>query len=209
VSGIVRSHKGALQVKSSPGKGSTFQVLLPAVSEPRSAVEAGDVETNLKGVGSVLIVDDESCVRSLAQAVLRKCGYTVLLAEDAFAAIELLRRTRHRVALVLLDLSMPGMSARQAIQQIQSGWPAARILLSSGYDEEEVLARFTGTQLAGFVQKPYTPAQLAEKVKAALRSVEAGAVEAGDHNPIPSSQSHTTSHPEEVLNLRSIASFAA
>jgi DNA-binding NarL/FixJ family response regulator len=64
------------------------------------------------------------------------------------------------------------MSARQTVQRIQTGWPEARILLSSGYDEEEVLGRFAGTQLAGFLQKPYTPVQLAEKIKAAIGTVE-------------------------------------
>jgi PAS domain S-box-containing protein len=166
--GIVRSHKGALRVISSPGKGTTFQVLLPAVSKSHPQAQPEGAATNLQGVGSVLIVDDESSVRKLAQAVLSKYGYTTLMAEDAFAAIELLRRTPGPVALVLLDLSMPGMSAREAIQQIHHSWPETRILLTSGYDENEVLGRFQGTKLNGFVQKPYAPAQLAEKVKAAI-----------------------------------------
>jgi DNA-binding NarL/FixJ family response regulator len=70
--------------------------------------------------------------------------------------------------LVILDLSMPGMSARDAIQEIHRGWPGTRIVLSSGYDENEVLGRFQGMRLAGFVQKPYTAAQLAEKIKVAM-----------------------------------------
>ena len=166
--GIVRSHKGALRVTSSPGKGATFQVLLPAAAESRREAHPSDTETNLQGEGSVLIVDDESSVRKLAQAVLRKYGYTVLMAEDAVGAIELLRRTERQIGLVLLDLSMPGMSARDAIHEIHRGWPGTRIVLSSGYDENEVLGRFEGMRLAGFVQKPYTAAQLAEKIKAAM-----------------------------------------
>jgi PAS domain S-box-containing protein len=172
VSGIVRSHKGALNVTSSPGNGASFQVLLPAVSGSRKVVEPGAAGANLQGSGSVLVVDDESCVRNLAQMTLRRFGYTVLVAEDGVAAIELLQQTRHRISVVVLDLSMPRMSARQTVQRIQTGWPEARILLSSGYDEEEVLGRFAGTQLAGFLQKPYTPVQLAEKIKAAIGTVE-------------------------------------
>lgn len=180
--GIVRSHKGALRVTSSPGQGARFQVLLPAVSESRKEAQPGGAETNLEGEGSVLVVDDESSVRNLAQAVLRKYGYTVLVAEDAFAAIEILRRTPGQVALVLLDLSMPGMSARDAIEQIHRDWPGTRIVLSSGYAENEVLGRFPGMRLAGFVQKPYTPAQLAGRVKAALERIEIS-----DRDLIPSS----------------------
>jgi CheY-like chemotaxis protein len=179
--GIVRSHKGALQVISTPGKGTTFQVLLPAVSESRKVMQPGCTQTNLQGEGSVLVVDDESSVRMLAQAVLRRYGYTVLVAEDAFGAIELLRRTPRQVGLILLDLSMPGMSARDAIQEIHRCWPGTRIVLSSGYGEDEVLGRLRGTRLSGFVQKPYTPTQLAGKIKAAFAKIEIG-----DRDPIPS-----------------------
>jgi PAS domain S-box-containing protein len=200
VSGIVRSHKGGLQVTSSPGKGTTFQVLLPAVSESRTAVEPVESGMKLQGSGTVLVVDDESCVRNLARSALAKFGYAVLVAEDALAALDLLRQTRNRIALVLLDISLPGMSAQQAVERIQSGWPGARILLSSGYGEEEVLAQFAGTRLAGFLQKPYTPAQLAEKIKAAI-----GTVEVSGHAP----QWLKTSRPEDALRGRNVSSFAA
>jgi CheY-like chemotaxis protein len=144
-------------------------------------VQPGFAETNLQGEGSILVVDDESSVRMLAQAVLRRYGYTVLVAEDAFGAIELLRRTPRQVGLILLDLSMPGMSARDAIQEIHRCWPGTRIVLSSGYGEDEVLGRLRGTRLSGFVQKPYTPTQLAGKIKAAFAKIEIG-----DRDPIPS-----------------------
>jgi CheY-like chemotaxis protein len=204
VSGIVRSHKGALKVKSTPGEGATFQVLLPAVSGSRSVVETDAAGTKLQGGGSVLVVDDESCVRNLAKTVLGKYGYTVLVAEDAVSAMELLRQTRQRVALVLLDHSMPGMSAQQAVQRIQSGWPGLRILLSSGYDEEEVLGQFAGTRFAGFLQKPYTSAQLAEKIKAAI-----AVSEVIGHNPIPHPQGYAPSKPKDALRRDNVSSFAA
>jgi len=198
VSGIVRSHKGELNVISSPGEGATFQVLLPAVSESRKTVESGSAGAKLEGSGSVLVVDDESCVRNLAQTALKKYGYTVLVAEDAVSAIEILRQARQPIAAVLLDLSMPRMSAQQAVERIQTGWPETRILLSSGYDEEEVLSGFRGTQLAGFLQKPYTPAQLAEKIRAAIGAGEA-----------VSSRSYLAPHAEKPLIRGNIPSFAA
>lgn len=205
VSGIVRSHKGALKVKSAPGEGATFQVFLPAASESRIVAESDAPGAKLHGGGSVLVVDDESCVRNLAQTALKKYGYAVLVAEDAVSAMELLRQTRQRVSLVLLDHSMPGMSARQAVQGIQSGWPGMRILLSSGYDQEEVLGQFEGARLAGFLQKPYTSAQLAEKIKAAISVVEV----IGHDDPIPHPQGYTASQSEETLKRNRISSFAA
>jgi PAS domain S-box-containing protein len=194
VSGIVRSHKGALNVTSSPGEGATFQVLLPAVSESRNAAESGAAGMKLEGSGTVLVVDDESCVRNLAQTALKKFGYTVLVAEDAVSAMDILRQARQPIAVVLLDLSMPRMNAQQAVQLIQSGWPGTRILLSSGYDEEEVLGSFKGTQLAGFLQKPYTPAQLGEKIRVAMGAPV-------DSYPAP--------YAEKPLIRENIASFAA
>ena len=204
VSGIVRSHKGALKVKSSPGEGATFQVLLPAISESRNIAQSDAAGPRLQGSGSVLVVDDESCVRNLAQTVLRKYGYTVLVAEDAVSALELLRQTRQRVGLVLLDLSMPGMSAQQAVQRIQSGWPGTHILLTSGYDEEEVLGQFAETRLAGFLQKPYTSAQLAEKINATIAVVEVIGC-----NPISLPQGYTALQPEKALKRGKVSSFAA
>ncbi|HVN06439.1 MAG TPA: PAS domain S-box protein [Bryobacteraceae bacterium] len=172
--GIVRSHKGALQVTSTPGMGATFQVFLPTAQPARTEDPRAGVEVNLQGEGSILVVDDESAVRVLAQAVLRKYGYTVLLAHDALGAIQALRRTASPVALILMDLSMPGMNTRDAIEEIQRCWPATRVVLSSGYGENEALDRFRGMQLAGFIQKPYTPAQLAERIKAAINNGHSG-----------------------------------
>jgi CheY-like chemotaxis protein len=116
-------------------------------------------------------VDDECAVRKLAQAALRNFGYTALAAEDGHTALDILRRHR-TVDVVVLDVSMPGLSAHETIDRIRVGWPGTRIMLSSGYDEDEVLSRFQDGRLAGFVQKPYTPAQLAGKVKLALGVLE-------------------------------------
>jgi CheY-like chemotaxis protein len=198
VSGIVRSHKGALNVTSSPGEGATFQVLLPAVSESRNAADSGATGTKLEGSGSVLVVDDESCVRNLAQTALKRYGYTVLVAEDAVSAMDILRQARQPIGVVLLDLSMPRMNAQQAVQRIQSGWPGTRIVLSSGYDEEEVLGGFRGTRLAGFLQKPYTPAQLGEKIRVAMALGEGA-----------SADSYSAPYAETPLIREKITSFAA
>ena len=142
--GIVHGHKGFLKVTSSPGKGSTFQVFFPALSESRPVTVGTSKKTSSPEPDSILVVDDESSVRNLTQAVLRRSGYTVLMAEDALSAIELLQSTPQAVSLVILDLSMPGMSALDAVDEIHRCWPDTRIMLSSGYGEQEVLESIPG-----------------------------------------------------------------
>jgi CheY-like chemotaxis protein len=175
VLGIIRAHKGALRVHSTPGKGSRFQVLLAAESgehneKPVSGVTLG---RDLQGEGVILIVDDDDSVRYLAGDILKTYGYSVLLAEDGYTAVELARGCSVPPVLVLLDLSMPGMSASQTIEQLRFVRSDMPILLSSGYDEGEVLAQFNHERLFGFIHKPYTPAQLAEKVKTVMSEATA------------------------------------
>ncbi len=169
VRGIINAHKGTLRVDSKPGSGTRFQILLAAEfgAEQRTEGEASST-SDVRGEGTVLVVDDEPSVRQLAGNILETFGYSVLLAGDGYAAIELLRRCSTPPALVLLDLSMPGMSAQQTIEQLRFFQPDIPIILSSGYDEDNVLRMVDNGHLFGFVHKPYTPSQLSQKVKAGI-----------------------------------------
>ena len=173
VLGIIHAHQGSLQVESTPGKGSRFQVMLAAIPEAASArIPQPEAEVDLHGEGLVVVVDDEEPVRCLAGRILEMCGYTVLLAEDGFQAVKLVKECAEAAALVLLDLSMPGMSAQQTIEQLHFFRPDLPILLTSGYDESGMLAKFN-SRFFGFIHKPYTPAQLSEKVKAGITEAAA------------------------------------
>ncbi|PWU07685.1 MAG: hypothetical protein C5B51_09625 [Terriglobia bacterium] len=169
VLGIIRGHKGALTVASTPSQGSKFEVLLPVTQEFKTSEEPPTAANlDLQGHETLLVVDDEAPVRILMRNVLETYGYTVLLAEDGDSAVELLGKSFVEPRLVLLDLSMPGMSARETIYQLRLLRRNLRFLLSSGYGANEVTAQLPGEHIVGFLQKPYTASQLAEKVKSAL-----------------------------------------
>jgi PAS domain S-box-containing protein len=167
VSGIVRAHHGAMKVYSKPGQGTTFKVLFRA-SMNQVAHGARPTKRALNGAGTVLIVDDEEIVRVTAKHTLERYGYRIMIANDGVTALEAYRDQLELISLVLLDLTMPMMSGEETLRRLQILNPNVKVLLSSGYNEIEAVQRFAGKGLAGFIQKPYTAAGLAEKVREAL-----------------------------------------
>ncbi|HWC97528.1 MAG TPA: response regulator [Candidatus Sulfopaludibacter sp.] len=173
VGGIVRAHNGAIRVASSPGQGSCFEVFFPVAEQPASFVPSAPAEEIAPSVplcGTVLVVDDEQMVLRTARSALQRHGCSVILAESGPAAIDLLRRHAAEVSLIVLDLSMPGMSGLEVLPELRSLRPDVPVLISSGYSEAETLRLFTGHKISGFLQKPYTSRRLLERVKAAVVS---------------------------------------
>jgi CheY-like chemotaxis protein len=169
VLGIVRGHKGALNVYSSPGRGTTFKVLFPASEVRPSRMESGaQMQADLRDIGTVLVIDDEEMVRGVAKSMLESYGYSVLVADDGRSAVELFKEVGHQISVVVLDLTMPSMSGEETFRQLRTIRSNVRVILSSGYDEVEAVKRFTGKSLTGFIQKPYTAGQLAQKVRDAV-----------------------------------------
>jgi nitrogen-specific signal transduction histidine kinase len=169
VAGIVRAHKGAIRVDTAPGCGARFQVFLPAASsKAATSIRASEEALDLGGQGTVLVVDDEKFVRDLAKCCLERRGYDVLLAENGSAAIDALRRERNRIRLVVLDLSMPGMSGEDILPRLRELKPDVEVIVSSGYSQAEALRTFRDARVSGFIQKPYTVQELARQVKSVL-----------------------------------------
>jgi two-component system, cell cycle sensor histidine kinase and response regulator CckA len=170
--GIVRGHKGAIKVYSTPGKGSTFKILLPPAELPARIAELHSLPNvhSEQGTGTILVVDDEEVVRRTATSALQRYGYTVLTAEDGREGVNLYRDMAESISMILLDMTMPVMGGEEALRNLKMINPGVRVLLSSGFNEVEAIRRFTGKGLAGFIQKPYTAAALAEKVRAVLDS---------------------------------------
>src|SRR5579871_674132 len=168
VSGILRGHKGALKVYSVPGKGTSFKLIFPVAPAAITREPEPEVDRELEGRGTVLVVDDEEVVRKAARLSLERWGYTVLVAASGPEAIDIFRASHQEIALVLLDFTMPGMSGEEVMRELQLIAPGVRVLLSSGFNEVEAVRRFTGKRLAGFIQKPYRSSALVEKVKQIL-----------------------------------------
>ncbi len=164
--GIVRGHRGGLRVESAPGAGTTFTLLFPASLESSDERRAHD---SASPRDLVLVVDDEEAVREVINSVLEAGGFDTLVAKDGATAIQLFRDNGAEIGLVLLDLSMPGLSGEQTFEELRRLDPTVRVLLSSGYSEAEATRRFVGRGLAGFIQKPYRPEQLVDAVRRALK----------------------------------------
>jgi PAS domain S-box-containing protein len=170
VLGIVRGHKGALQVETTPGKGSSFQVLFPVNDGPVAPSQLPGTQMNLMGHETILVIDDEVAVRQAAKSILESYGYRVAVAADGREGLDLFQPLGEEFDAVLLDMTMPVMSGEETLVRLQRIRQSVPVVLSSGYNEADATRRFTDKGLAGFVQKPYTAVALAEKMKIALDS---------------------------------------
>jgi two-component system, cell cycle sensor histidine kinase and response regulator CckA len=169
VLGIVRAHHGALKVYSELSKGTTFKLLLPLTSADVSPDPwANRSPTPWRGEGTVLVVDDEPMVRDVAQAILQRLGLTVTLAPDGEEAIRLFTEDPDRFGAVLLDLTMPRVSGAETFRRIREIRSDARVILMSGYNEDEASGQFAGKGLAGFIEKPFSTQALSEAIERVL-----------------------------------------
>jgi two-component system cell cycle sensor histidine kinase/response regulator CckA len=170
----VTGHHGALSVRSEPGQGSSFRLLLPVASV---GVEMGsDISSTIaappsqewRGSGAVLVVDDEEEVRIVVGEMLREFGFEPVLAADGHAALALCSGRRdgeQNFRFAVLDITMPMMSGVETLRELHMLDPKLPALFISGYSEQEAAIRFGEESLSEFLQKPFMPGQLRDKVR--------------------------------------------
>lgn len=173
--GIVRGHGGSILVESCTETGTTIRVLLPVAKASAEGVpETGASDTVRRSLTSVtsavLVVDDDDMVRDVCKKMIELLGVRTLEANNGEEAVKVYAEKRDQIACVLMDFSMPRMDGITAFEVLRKLDPEVKVLLSSGYDEEDATRRFSEKGLAGFIQKPYEM----ERLKRALMKTLAG-----------------------------------
>jgi CheY-like chemotaxis protein len=170
VQGIVSRHRGGIRVSSTFGKGSVFQIVLPAVPVVKATSTPKTEIQDLHGTGLVLVIDDEAIVPQVTRATLELYGYRVLSASNGELGVQAVRDHKDQLGLVILDSTMPVMGGEEALTHIKALAPILPVILSSGYDASQAISRSGEQALAGFIRKPFTLTTLLETVKSALPS---------------------------------------
>jgi two-component system cell cycle sensor histidine kinase/response regulator CckA len=167
VYGTVNSLNGGIEVTSKPGEGAAFHLYLPVCEERRQPGRPRETQL-VMGSGIVMVVEDESALRTLLQDMLRRLGYTAVPACDGVEALEIYRERGAEVDLVLLDLNMPRMNGQTAFAELKQINPNVRVLLMSGYTQSTELEQLVRAGAAGHVRKPFDLADLSRQISRAL-----------------------------------------
>lgn len=170
VMGIVKGHRGAIEVTSQVGVGTTFRLLFPeghraAVRKPAHAPAPSP---GRMGKGVILLVDDEESIRQLGKRMLQRLGFSVLVAGDGVEALDVHGEKRAEIRCVILDMTMPRMNGKETFAELRQRDPDLPVIICSGFHEEDIVAQLGRDKFSGFLQKPFDMTNLSASLKVAL-----------------------------------------
>ncbi len=170
VKAIVATYGGSVNLTSTPGQGTRFEILFPSAPEVARLNRTGPapVETGPRMTGKVLLVEDEEGLRVATAKMLRKHGLSIIEASDGWAAIELIHKREQEIDLIFLDMTIPGASSTEVFAEAQRIRPETKIVLTTAYSREAAAPSFDAPQLKGFIRKPYQFAELMQLLREAL-----------------------------------------
>lgn len=175
VYGIIKDYSGYITCSSEPGRGSVFCAYFPALEGAEDEKALPDLEEPKviipvqKQTGAILVVDDEKPILDIACDILGQYGYTTMTAENGEGALDIYKREKDRINLVLLDIGMPGMGGYRCFQELMRIDPATKIIITTGYSASDKVEEMLGSGAAGFIGKPYRLVDMVKKVEEALR----------------------------------------
>ena len=165
VLGIIKGHRGGIRVKSLPGQGTKFTIILPASDQDYQPADKPSRAVSWSGSGKIIVIDDEPGVCEIAKSMLKKLGFEVLTAGDGKTGLNLYREHREQISAVLLDVSMPELSGPETLMLLRKIDPELRVALYSGYNEPDLKDAVKFDEQTTFMSKPFEFAKFSETIR--------------------------------------------
>jgi PAS domain S-box-containing protein len=170
VYGVVKNHKGAINVYSEVGKGAVFKIYLPLAEKSVMEKIKPQPKAIISGNGKVLFIDDQVVVRQVGELMLKKLGYQVVMADNGRTGLDYYRLYFHDIDFVMIDMIMPEMGGLECLEQMKLINPNLKAILATGFSKEDIAEEINEDYVLGFIQKPFRLQELSEIISAVQKA---------------------------------------